>query len=96
MNSVALGKSHTIDSLKDFYVKWNLHLPDTIAPTSVVTDRASWEQACSQFNSKLMDCPRVQVNLKDTAGKYTLVPYACKVSGSICIVNDPVAVSRGF
>ena len=96
LNSVALGKSHTIDSLKDFYVKWNLHLPDTVSPTSAVTDKASWEQACSQFNSKLMDCPKVQINLKDTNGKYTLIPSACKVSGSICIVNDSLIVSHGL
>lgn len=96
LNSVALGKSHTIDSLKDFYVKWNLHLPDTVSPTSVVTDIESWKQACTQFNSKLMDCPKVQINMKDTNGKYTLIPSACKVSGSICIVNDSVATSHGM
>lgn len=97
LNSVALGKSHTIDSLKDFYVKWNLHLPDTVSPTSAVIDKASWEQACAQFNNKLADCPKVQINLKDVqTGKYTLIPSACKVSGSICIVNDSVATSHGI
>ena len=97
LNSVALGKSHTIDSLKDFYVKWNLRLPDTVSPTSAVIDKASWEQACSQFNNKLADCPKVQINLKDVqTGKYTLIPSACKVSGSICIINDSVATSHGI
>lgn len=96
LNSVALGKAHTIDSLKDFYVKWNLHLPDTVSPTSAVTDKASWEQACKQFNSKLSDCPKVQINLKDSNGKYTLVPSACKVSGSVCLINDSVATSHGI
>jgi hypothetical protein len=96
LNSVALGKAHSIDSLKDFYVKWNLHLPDNVAPTSTVTDRASWEQACGQFNSKLMDCPRVQVNLKDEKGKYTLVPSACKLSGTVCIASEPLMTSHGI
>ena len=97
LNTVSLGKSHTIDSLKDFYVKWNLHLPDTVSPTSAVVDKESWEQACSQFNNKMADCPKVQINLKDTkTGKYTLVPSACKVSGSICIINDSVATSYGI
>ena len=95
LNSVALGKSHKIDSLKDFYVKWNLNLPDTVTPTSAVLDRASWEQACTQFNSKLMDCPRVQINFKQD-GKYELIQSACKVSGSICIMNDAVAASHGI
>ncbi len=96
LNSIALGKAHTIDSLKDFYVKWNLHLPDAVSPTSAVVDKATWEQACSQFNGKLNDCPKVQINLKDKTGKYTLVPSACKVSGTICIVNDSVMKSNGI
>jgi len=95
LNSVALGKSHTIDSLKDFYVKWNLHLPDTVSPTSAVVDRTSWDAACAQFNGKLNDCPNVQINLKDAHGKYTLVQGACVVSGSVCITNDSVATSHG-
>ncbi len=96
LNTVALGKSHTIDSLKDFYVKWNLHLPDTVSPTSAVVDRASWEQACGQFNNKLSECPKVQINLKDAKGKYTLIPSACKVSGSVCMINETVATSHGI
>lgn len=96
LNSVALGKAHTIDSLKDFYVKWNLHLPDAVSPTSAVVDKASWEQACSQFNSKLMDCPKVQINLKDRSGKYTLIPSACKLSGTICIADDALMTSHGI
>ena len=93
LNSVALGKSHTIDSLKDFYVKWNLHLPDNITPTAAVTDRESWRQACSQFNSKLLDCPNVQVNYKH-AGTYELINSACRISGSICVPNDAVMNSH--
>jgi hypothetical protein len=91
LNTVSLGKSHTIDSLKDFYVKWNLKLPDTITPTSVVSDVASWQQACAQFNSRLMDCPNVQINLKRPVDKnYTLISAACKQSGSMCVPNDAV------
>ena len=96
LNSIALGKAHTIDSLKDFYVKWNLHLPDTVSPTSAVLDRASWEQACKQFNSRIQDCSKVQINLKDEKGKYTLVQSACKVSGSVCLINDATAKSHGI
>lgn len=94
LNSVGLGKSHKIDTLRDFYVKWNLKLPDAIAPTSVVTDAESWNQACEQFNNKLYDCPNVQINYKKN-GKTELIPSACKISGNLCIVNDAVAVSRG-
>jgi len=96
LNSVAFGKAHTIDSLKDFYVKWNLQLPDAISPTSAVIDRLSWEQACSQFNSKLMDCSKVQINLKGEKGKYTLIQSACKISGNVCVVNEAVMSSNGI
>ena len=89
LNAVSLGKSHTIDSLKDFYVKWNLKLPDTVAPTAVVSDVASWQQGCAQFNSRLMDCPYVQVNLQSPGhSTYQLVSAACVVSGSVCIPNE--------
>lgn len=35
LESVGLGKSLFIDSLRDFYVKFDLNLPETSAPTSV-------------------------------------------------------------
>ena len=95
LNTISLGKSHTIDSLKDFYVKWNLKLPDTVAPTAVVVDVASWQQACSQFNSRLMDCPYVQVNLQlPNAPTYQLINAACVQSGSVCIPNAAVVNSN--
>ena len=95
LNTISLGKSHTIDSLKDFYVKWNLKLPDTVSPTAVVVDVASWQQACSQFNSRLMDCPYVQVNLQlPNAPTYQLINAACVQSGSVCIPNAAVVNSN--
>ncbi len=95
LNSVALGKSHTIDTLKEFYVKWNLQLPDAISPTAEVVDVDSWDQACGQFNNKLYDCPDVQINLK-RHGKYKLIPSACKISGNLCIRNYAVSASHGI
>ncbi len=95
LNVVPLGKSHSIDSLKDFYVKWNLKLPDTISPTAVVSDVASWQQACSQFNDRLMDCAAVSVNLKrPNSSVYELVQGACVQSGSVCIPNKSVMNSH--
>ena len=95
LNSVSLGKTHKIDSLREFYVKWNLKLPDAISPTSVVVDRESWDQACSQFNSKLYDCQDVQINFKKD-GKMDLIQSACKISGNLCIRNYSVASSHGI
>lgn len=96
LNSVGLGKSYTIDSLKDFYVKWNLRLPNTVSPTAVVTEEiVSWQQACGQFNSRLMDCPNVQVHYQPTgSATYVLVNGACHQSGSVCVPTDSVMNSH--
>ena len=32
LSQVGFGKSHSIGTLKDFYIKWNLNLPDVAAP----------------------------------------------------------------
>ena len=100
LNTVSLGKSHSIDSLKDFYVKWNLNLPDSLTPTAVVTDWQSWDQACGQFKSRLMDCEKVTINLKtkNPAGIdiYTNVSSACKRLGTSCMGNRAVMNSNGF
>ena len=98
LNTVMLGKSHTIDSLKDFYVKWNLTLPDHVSPTAVVTDWESWQQACSQFNSRLMECPKVTINLKTKGSHnmdvYTEVSDACHKVGTLCVGREGIMKSR--
>ena len=95
LNTVAFGKSHSIDTLKDFYVKWNLHLPDTVMPTSSAVDCKSWKLACAQYTD-LEQCKSVALNYKpDVNGTITLVRSACAVSGSVCIENAAVAQSYG-
>ena len=92
---VGLGKSHVIDTLKDFYVKWNLNLPETAAPTAMVDDCESWNNTCAMY-SDLNQCTDAQFNYKPVgAPTVTLVRSACAVSGSICVTNYPVAVSHG-
>lgn len=92
---VGFEKSYTIETLKDFYVKWNLHLPDTIAPTGTVTDCASWRNACANYTN-LEECSGVMVNYMSTpGGKITGVRSACTPSGSACIENRAVAKSYG-
>ena len=95
LNTVAFGKSHSIDTLKDFYVKWNLRLPDTVSPTSTAVDCKSWKLACAQYTD-LQQCKSVALNYKpDVNGTISLVRSACKVSGSVCIENEVVAKSYG-
>ena len=95
LNTVAFGKSHSIDTLKDFYVKWNLRLPDTVSPTSTAVDCKSWKLACAQYTD-LHQCKSVALNYKpDVNGTISLVRSACKVSGSVCIENEVVAKSYG-
>ncbi|MBQ8294399.1 MAG: hypothetical protein IJX89_03370 [Alphaproteobacteria bacterium] len=95
LEQVGFGKSHSIGSLKDFYVKWNLRLPDTVAPTATITDCASWKNTCATFTD-LGQCTAAQFNYKPVdAPTVTLVRSACAVSGSACVENYPVAKSYG-
>lgn len=92
---VGYGKSYSIEKLKDFYVKWNLNLPDTITPTGTAIDCASWKRACATITD-LNQCKNAQINYKPAdAATVTLVPTACTVSGSVCVENYPVAKSYG-
>ncbi len=92
---VALGKAYSIDTLKDFYVKWNLRLPDTVAPTAKVTDCADWQRTCATFTD-LNQCKSVEINYQpDGAIAPTLIRAACMPSGSECIENTSVAKSYG-
>lgn len=95
LDRVGYGKSYNIGTLKDFYVKWNLRLPDTVIPTAQVVDCQSWAAACATMTN-LNDCVAAQVNYKPVGqGATTLIPGACQVSGSVCIENRPVAISYG-
>lgn len=92
---VAFGKAYSIGSLRDFYVKWNLKLPDTVSPTGQVTDCASWEQMCGMYNDMGL-CKQAQFNYRaKVGGQLVPVPSACVVSGSTCIPNYAVAKSHG-
>ncbi len=95
LNTVGFGKSHSIDTLKDFYVKWNLRLPDTVSPTATAVDCKSWKLSCAQFTD-LNQCRAAALNYKSSVdGTITLIRSACAVSGSVCIENATVAQSYG-
>ena len=95
LNTVAFGKSHTINTLKDFYVKWNLHLPDTVIPTATAVDCKTWKLSCAEYTD-LNQCKNAALNYKPALdGTITLIRSACKVSGSVCIENAAVAKSYG-
>ena len=92
---VEFGKSYTIDRLRDFYVKWALKLPQTLAPTSVVTNCDNWQLTCALFTD-LDECASVQFNYRPgNLSSTTLVQNPCKASGSACIANLPVAQANG-
>lgn len=92
---VGYNKSYSIGTLKDFYVKWNLRLPDTVSPTATVVDCDSWRRACATLTD-LNQCAQAQINYRPAnASTTTLIPSACVVSGSTCIENYPVAKSYG-
>jgi len=95
LNTVGFGKSFTIDSLKDFYVKWALHVADSISPTARVTSCQDWIDTCGMYTTAA-ECANVEINYQRPGrNTTTLVRGACRMSGSVCIENRPVAVSYG-
>jgi len=95
LGRVSYNRSGKIDSLKDFYIKWNLELPDTIMPTGKVTDCKDWQRICGTFR-EAWACNAVQINYHPADAKTaTLIDTACRMQGSVCTVNMPVAISHG-
>ena len=95
LDTVGFGKSYTIDSLKDFYVKWNLRVADSISPTARVTSCEDWIATCGMYTTP-EDCNAVEINYQRPGrNTTTLVRSACRMSGSVCIENRSVAVSYG-
>ena len=89
------GKSGRVKTLKEYYVEWALRLPDTVMPQQTVTECNSWNTACGSIVN-IYDCAQAAVNyLPKNSQKSTQVNYACEVSGSTCVANNPVAVSYG-
>lgn len=91
---VGFGKSYSIGSLRDFYVKWNLRLPDTAAPVTTVTDCDGWRRACVGLTD-LNQCKTAQVRYTDDDGKSSLVYSACSIKSNGCTINETVAITSG-
>lgn len=100
LNRIQMGKSGTIDTLKNYYVKWGLNLPDIVTtPTVHVTDCDSWRAACSAITN-IEECVTASVHYKKTIESVTttqLVHNACavNVADGTCQENLPVATSQG-
>lgn len=96
LEQVPFNKNHSIGSLRDFYVKWNLKLPETISPSANVTDCTNWTNMCAMYTD-LSECQVAQFNYKPAgASQIIMVPSACAVSGSACVPNYPVTKSHGI
>jgi len=95
LGSVGLGKSFSIDSLKTWYVRRGLNLPDTVLANTPVVDKNSWGVACSEFQGKQDDCLNASIIYKHD-GKREVVSYACSYVGSMCLMNSDVADLYGI
>ncbi len=88
LSQVGFGKSHSIDTLKDIYVKWSLNLPDVITPTATVSDCATWRRACATYTD-LEECTNAEFNWVPDANSIPQnIENPCRVSGSTCIPNE--------
>lgn len=97
LETIGLGKSYTIDTLKDFYIKWNLRIADSITPTTKITSCAEWISTCNMYTNA-DECNVVEINYqRPTRTTSTLIRSACVWSDADnkCNENRPVAVSYG-
>ena len=95
LTTVGLGKSYSIESLKDYYVKWNLRVADSISPTARVTSCQDWIDTCGLYTTA-EDCNNVVINYqRPNRNTTTTVRGACRMAGSVCVENRSVAVSYG-
>ncbi|MCQ2599400.1 MAG: hypothetical protein MJ187_03430, partial [Alphaproteobacteria bacterium] len=76
LDTVKYGKSQKIDSLKDFYVKWALRLPDTVKPVPSVSNRTEWNAACHTLTNS-NDCRDAQISHSNN-GKIETISAACE------------------
>lgn len=95
LNTVGFGKSFTIDTLKEFYVKWNLRVADSISPTARVTSCKDWINTCGMYTTE-EECRAVAINYQ-APGRTTTTTIrgACRMAGSVCVENRATAVSFG-
>lgn len=96
LNRVGLNKSHTIDRLRDFYVKWALNLPNAMTPTAVVTNCENWALSCNLYTDA-NECASAVFNYRPGGLTTTqLISNPCQVSGSACIANLTTANNYGL
>ncbi len=97
LDKVAYGKSGKIDTLKDFYVKWNLQLPDTAAPTVTIDKNCdAWRNACAKYTDR-NQCRSVGFGLKNENGNIEIINNACTMyeGSTLCVENRSASVSAG-
>jgi hypothetical protein len=99
LDRVAMGKSGKIDTLKNYYTKWNLKLPETAgpAPTVFITDCATWQTACGNITG-IPQCIGATIHYKPAgAASALMIHNACAIDSASgkCIENKPVAISHG-
>lgn len=98
LDKIAMGKSGTINTLKEYYTKWALNLPDVVVPTTTTTvnDCASWGAACATITN-VSDCISAGLTYTSIGGASELVYNACAINptSGLCQANTPVATSHG-
>jgi hypothetical protein len=93
LEKVGFGKSGKIKTLKEYYVQWNLRLPDTVMFENHAADCTGWETECNKNKTNV--CEMVVANYKPANGSLVQIQNACRISGATCVTNQVVAYSNG-
>ncbi|MDR0803893.1 MAG: hypothetical protein LBO08_02285 [Rickettsiales bacterium] len=91
LEKIGYGKTGRIKSLKEYYVMWNLNLPDAVRPNGIVNNCNDWKNACASVLDLAL-CPTTQISYQNAR---TIVDNACAVRGGNCVESISVAVSQG-
>ena len=85
LDTVGFGKTGKIDTLKNYYVKWALHLPDILYADggAVANTCTEWDYVCRKM-TRAKDCTKAVVNYRK-AGSLMQVYGGCEMSGSNCV-----------
>ncbi|MDR0967702.1 MAG: hypothetical protein LBL75_02625 [Rickettsiales bacterium] len=97
LGSVELSKSGSVDSLKNYYTRFGLSVPETpgVPSDALVTSRETWALECNKIiNSD--DCSGSVINYRggENGLKSRRVYNACIMSDGICRENMPIMKSN--
>lgn len=95
-DTVGYNKSASIDSLKDYYTKWNLNMAEYIGPDNVMDSCAAFRLACESLGDAYY-CSNATIVAKPESGARAMpIMGACRLSNGGCTAIDAITLSNAI